>query len=177
METLPILILVFIMIKTYKKFPLTPFSYIVIYIGSVLVFIGAHYSYQHVPIFDLLKEIFEWERNNYDKLGHFFQGVVPFIISREYFIRYRLINSKKLMDFLALSFSVALSALWEIIEWLSVVTLMHFGSDKPASAFLGAQNYYWDAQSDIFFALLGALSALIIFGKYHERKIHSLLPT
>ncbi|MEA3523565.1 MAG: DUF2238 domain-containing protein, partial [Campylobacterota bacterium] len=75
MESLPVFIWVTIMIKTYKEFPLTPFSYIIIYIGSALVLIGAHYGYQHVPIFDLLKESFGWERNNYDKLGHFFQGV------------------------------------------------------------------------------------------------------
>ncbi len=159
------------MIKINKIFRFTNFSYIVIYIGSVLVLVGAHYGYQHVPFFDTLKESFGWERNNYDKLGHFFQGVLPVVVVREYFIRYQLINSKKLMDFLAVSFTVALSALWEIIEWIMVSTLIYFGSNKPASAFLGAQNYYWDAQSDIFFALLGAIVTLFIFGKYHEKKI------
>lgn len=173
-ESLPVLIGLTIMVKSYKNFPLTSLSYILIFIGSSLILIGAHYSYALVPLFDLIQNIFDLERNNYDKLGHFFQGFITIIIVREYFFRQKLINSKKWTDILAFTFTISIGAIWEIIEWIAVSILIYFGSTKPASEFLGAQNYFWDAQADIFFALIGALSAIIIFGKYHEKAMKKL---
>ncbi len=173
-ESLPVFIGIIAMLKTHKTFPLTSFSYIVIFIGSSLILIGAHYSYSLVPLFDWIKSYFGFERNNYDKLGHFFQGFIAVIIVREYFLRQKLINSKKWIDVLAFAFAICLSAIWEILEWFAVSILIFFGSKKPASEFLGAQNFFWDAQSDMFFALIGGLTAIFIFGKYHKRKIQEL---
>jgi putative membrane protein len=170
-EVFPLFAGIIIMIKSNKDFPLTPFSYTVIFIGSFLMLVGAHYTYEYVPVFEWIKSDFELERNNYDKVGHFFQGFITVIIVREFFLRKSLINSKKWTNFLAIVFSIALGALWEIFEWFTVVILIYFGSTKPASSFLGTQNYYWDAQSDILFAIIGALSAIVFFGKYHEKKI------
>ena len=132
---------------------------------------GAHYTYEHVPLFEWIKRDFEFERNNYDKLGHFFQGFIIAIIVREFFFRENLINSKKWTNSLAIIFSIALSTVWEIIEWFAVVLLIYFDSTKPASKFLGTQNYFWDAQSDILFAAIGAFLAIVLFGKYHEKII------
>jgi putative membrane protein len=174
-EALPVFIGIIAILKTYKKFPLTSFSYSVIFIGASLILIGAHYSYSLVPLFDWIKSYFGFERNNYDKLGHFFQGFIISIIAREYFIRQKLINSMKLLDFIAFMFAVALSAIWEIIEWIVVIILINFGAKEPASSFLGTQNYLWDAQSDIFFALIGAIIAILFFGKFHKREIEKLL--
>ncbi len=133
--------------------------------------IGAHYGYSYVPLGEWAKDIFGFERNNYDKLGHFFQGFITTSLTKEVSLRKNIFNSNKWADFFAISFTTALSASWEILEWIMVVILIYFGSKEPASNFLGTQGYIWDAQSDIFFALLGALVAICVFGKYHERLI------
>lgn len=174
-EVFPLFTGIIILTKSNSSFPLTPFSYTVIFIGSFLMLVGAHYTYEHVPLFEWIKSDFELERNNYDKVGHFFQGFIVTIIAREFFLRKNLINSKKWTDFLAIVSSIALSALWEILEWFTVVILIYFGSTKPASSFLGTQNYIWDAQSDILFAIVGALIAIVLFGKYHENKIKDFI--
>ncbi len=170
-EVFPLLVGIAIMIKNHKNFPLTTFSYIIIFFGSLLVLVGAHYTYEDVPLFECSKSYFGCERNNYDKVGHFFQGFVSTIIVREFFLRKNLINSKKWTNFTAIMFSIALGAIWEIIEWFTVVILIYLGATKPASEFLGTQNYLWDAQSDILFAAVGAVTAIILFGKYHEKII------
>lgn len=169
-EALPVFVGVAILIKSHKSFPLTSFSYLFIYAGCVLVLIGAHYTYSHVPLFDWIKNSFGLERNNYDKLGHFFQGFITAIITKEVLTRKRLMNSKPWINTFSIVFSLSLSAAWEISEWLGVTILVYLGSQKSAGEFLGAQNYYWDAQSDMLFAFIGALSAIVLFGKYHEKK-------
>ena len=174
-ETLPLFIGLAVLITTYKKFPLTNFSYFIIFIGATLMLIGAHYSYSYVPIGEWVKDIFGLDRNNYDKFGHFFQGFITVSLAKEVIIRKNIINSIKWSNFFTLSFAIALSGVWEILEWLMVVVLVHFGSKKPASDFLGTQNYIWDTQSDMFFALIGAVVAIYLFGKYHERQIQYLL--
>ncbi len=170
-EAFPVFIAIYILIKTYRDFPLTYFAYISLYIGSFLILVGAHYTYSHVPLFDWIKSVFGLHRNNYDKVGHFFQGFTTAVVVKEYFIRKQLIASKKWINLLTLSFALALSAMYEIIEWLTVMVLILFGSQKDASDFLGAQNYFWDTQTDMFFALIGAAVAIWGFGKYHEKKI------
>ena len=174
-EAFPVFVAIYILVKTHRTFPLTSFAYISLYIGSFLILVGAHYTYSHVPLFDWLKAPFGVHRNNYDKVGHFFQGFTTAVIVKEYFIRKQVIASKKWLNLLTLTFAIALSAIYEIIEWLSVVVLIFLGSQKDASEFLGAQNYFWDTQSDMFSALIGAIVAIWAFGKYHERKITTLI--
>jgi len=164
-----------IMLKTYKSFPLSTFSYALIYIGACLILIGAHYSYAHVPLFDWLKSAFGFDRNNYDKLGHFFQGLIPVIVIREYFFRKSIINSDKWIEPLAITFSISLSAVWELLEWLAYSVYNLLGFKQSAVDFLGTQNYFWDAQSDILFATAGALTASIMLRKYHNESIKRLL--
>jgi len=174
-ESLPVFIGIALLLKRHHSSKITPFIYITLYIAASLMLIGAHYTFSHVPLFDYIKEYFDLQRNNFDKLGHFFQGFMFAAIIKEFFIRTELINVKRWVNFLALTFATAMSAGYEIVEWLAVETLLYFGSTKRASEFLGAQNYFWDAQSDIFFAVLGAVTALYIFGVYHEKQIKELL--
>lgn len=174
-EALPVILGVAILIKSHKSFPLTSFSYLFIYIGCVLVLIGAHYTYSHVPLFEWIKNSFGFERNNYDKLGHFFQGFITAIITKEVLTRKRLMNSKAWINTFAIIFSLSLSAAWEISEWFGFIIFVYFGSQQSATDFLGTQNYYWDTQTDMLFALIGAVAAILLFGKYHEKKITQLL--
>jgi putative membrane protein len=154
---------------TYKRFPLTPMLYILILIHSLILIVGGHYTYAEVPLFDDMKQWFGWERNNYDKLGHFVQGFVPAVIAREITIRLNVFNSATWRTFFIISFCLGFSAFYELIEWW--VALL---SDEAAESFLGTQGYVWDTQSDMWWCLLGAIIALLTLSKWHDKQLSRL---
>ena len=131
--------------------------------------IGGHYTYAEVPLFDSLKDVFGFTRNNYDKVGHFVQGFVPALIAREIIIRKNVINSAAWRSFFIITFCLAFSAFYELIEWW--IALL---SKEAAEAFLGAQGYAWDTQSDMGWALLGAALALVTLGRIHDKQMQKL---
>jgi len=169
LEVAPALIGFTVLALTYKKFKLTNLTYTLILIHCIILMIGGHYTYAEVPAFDWIRDYFNLQRNNYDKVGHFAQGFVPAIIAREIFIRKSVINGKKWLNFLAVCFCLAFSAFYELIEWWVAV----FSGDS-AEAFLGTQGYVWDTQSDMALALLGAICALTLLGKIHDRQIEKI---
>jgi putative membrane protein len=120
-------------------------------------------------LFDTIKETFNQSRNNFDKLGHFAQGFVPAIVCREIIIRLKIISNKFFIGFFTLCFCLALSSFYELLEWW--VALI---SEEAAEAFLGTQGYVWDTQSDMAWALFGAISALTLLGKIHDKQIQQL---
>ena len=166
LEVAPGIIGFIILALTRKNFPLTTLCYSLILIHCWILFIGGHYTYAEVPLFDTIKEVFNQSRNNFDKAGHFAQGFVPAIICREIMIRLKIINGKFFTHFFTLCFCLALSAFYEMLEWW--VALL---SDDAAEAFLGTQGYVWDTQSDMAWALLGAISALILLSSSHNKQI------
>ncbi|QLB12698.1 hypothetical protein A6A11_03300 [Bisgaardia hudsonensis] len=166
LEIIPALIAVFILWKTEQSFPLTTLAYTLILIHCAILMIGGHYTYAEVPFFNTLKDIFDLTRNNYDKVGHFAQGFVPAIIMREIFIRKKIINSKNWEYFLVIMFCLGFSGFYELLEWWSTIV---FGDS--AEAFLGTQGYIWDTQSDMGYALLGAIIALISLSKLHNKQL------
>jgi putative membrane protein len=135
-------------------------------IHSIVLMIGAHYTYAEVPLFDWLKVALELERNNYDKLGHFAQGFIPAIIAREILIRNQVVASRNWLNFLIICICLAIAAFYELIEWF--VALL---SEEAAESFLGTQGYIWDTQSDMAYALVGAISAIITLSRLHDRQI------
>ncbi len=169
LEVLPALIGLLVLVFTAQRFPLTPLCYILILIHCLILMVGGHYTYAEVPLFDWLKEALDLQRNNYDKVGHFAQGFVPFIIAREILIRRKIINSRNWTAFFALCFILAFSAFYELIEW--AVAEM---SGEDAEAFLGTQGYVWDTQSDMAMALLGGITALLLLSRLHDRQIDRL---
>ena len=139
---------------TYNTFRLTPLVYSLILIHCIILMIGGHYTYAEVPLFDQLKDIFGFTRNNYDKVGHFVQGFVPALITREIILRKNIIQGTAWQSFFIVCFCLAFSAFYELIEWW--VALL---SEEAAEAFLGTQGYAWDTQSDMGWALFGAILA------------------
>jgi putative membrane protein len=148
---------------------LTPLAYWLIIAHSVILMIGGHYTYAEVPLFDTFKEIFGFERNNYDKLGHFMQGFNPAIVAREILIRNEVLRKPSWMNFMIICVCLALSAFYEMIEWWTALL-----SEDAAEAFLGTQGYVWDTQSDMALALAGAALALITLRRLHDRQLASL---
>lgn len=151
---------------TRKRFPLTSLVYALILIHCVILMVGGHYTYAEVPLGEWFREAFDGTRNNYDKLGHLAQGFIPVMIARELMIRLRVFESVRWRDFFLVCFCLALSAFYELIEWW--VALL---SDEAADAFLGTQGYAWDTQSDMGWALFGAIAALLLLGRVHDRQL------
>jgi putative membrane protein len=166
LEVLPALVAALVLVATRRRFPLTPLVYVLILIHCVILMVGGHYTYARVPLFDQLAELVGSSRNNYDKLGHFAQGFIPALVARELLCRLGVIRGPRWRAFFILCFCLALSALYELIEW-GVAVLTGTGAD----AFLGTQGYVWDTQSDMAFCLLGALCALALLGRFHDRQL------
>jgi putative membrane protein len=131
--------------------------------------IGGHYTYAEVPLGDWVREWTDGTRNNYDKVGHLAQGFIPAIVVREVLVRNRVVAREGWLSFFVVSVCLSISALYELIEWW--VALL---SGEAAEAFLGTQGYVWDTQSDMFLALIGAVLALAIFSRRHDRQIEAV---
>ena len=170
LEAGPAIVGLLVMAKTRISFPLTPLLYFWILLHCIVLMVGAKYTYAEVPLFDSIREIFGWERNNYDKVGHFMQGFVPALLAREILIRKNVVNFAGWRNFIIVSICLAFSAFYELIEWWAALLI---GED--ADAFLGTQGYVWDTQSDMAWALLGAFVCLIILKKTHDLQIKPLL--
>lgn len=170
LETAPAAIGLAILAATYQSFRLTSLLYLLILLHCVVLMVGGHYTYAEVPLFDELSALFGSERNNYDKLGHFFQGFVPAIIAREILIRKAVVSTAFWRNLFIVSICLAFSASYELLEW--AVALIAGGSSE---AFLGTQGYVWDTQSDMAMALLGAITALVTLTGLHDRQLARLL--
>lgn len=158
-----------ILLATRQRFPLTRLAYVLILVHCVILMVGGHYTYAEVPAGDWFRELFDPPRNNYDKLGHLAQGFVPAIIAREVVIRLNVFNAAGWRNFFIVCFCLAVSAFYELVEWWVALY-----SDEAADAFLGTQGYAWDTQSDMFIALIGAVLALVLLGRVHDRQMAAL---
>ncbi len=166
LEVFPALIGTAIMVATYNRFRLTPLTYILILIHCIILMVGGHYTYAEVPLFDWIRDAFNMARNSYDKIGHLAQGFIPAIIAREILLRKNIILQKSWLNFIVVCICLAISAFYELIEWCAALM-----SSEAAEAFLGTQGYVWDTQSDMAFALLGAILALLCLSKIHDRQL------
>jgi len=166
LEILPAVVGFFVLLATRRSFPLTSLVYTLILLHCILLMVGGHYTYAEVPLFDWLSDWFDLGRNNYDKLGHFAQGFVPAIVAREILLRKQVVSGKAWLAFLIVSVCLAISAFYELIEWW--VALL---TGASAEAFLGTQGYLWDTQSDMLYALIGAVLALLLLSKWHDEQL------
>jgi len=170
LEAAPALIVFALLAVTRNHFPLTPLGYTLILIHCLILFLGAHFTYAEVDTFKFIREFFGWQRNNYDKLGHFAQGFVPAILAREILIRHKVVNGRAWLNLFVISICLAFSALYELFEWGVAVA-----TGDSAESFLGTQGYMWDTQSDMAMALSGAMLALVLLSKTHDRQLQSFL--
>jgi putative membrane protein len=172
MEVAPIFIVTPVLIVTYRRFPLTTFVYLLIALHALVLIIGGVYTYARVPLGFWIQDIFNLSRNPYDKIGHFMQGFVPAIVTREILLRGKYVSGKRMCAFLAICVAMAISACYEIIEWFAAVTL-----GQGADAFLGTQGDVWDTQSDMFLCLIGSTIAMVGLPKFLDLQIQKLKDT
>ncbi|MBK7764371.1 MAG: DUF2238 domain-containing protein [Bacteroidetes bacterium] len=168
MEVFPAIIGFAILALTYAKFKFTHLTYGFILLHAYVLYVGGHYTYAEVPWFDTIRDFFHQDRNNYDKVGHFMQGFVPAFICREILIRKNIVSNNAWVSIITVCICVTFSVLYEFLEW--GVALL---SGENADAFLGTQGYVWDTQSDMLYAMIGAISMLVFFGKVQKRMLAS----
>ncbi|MDA0690844.1 MAG: DUF2238 domain-containing protein [Nitrospinae bacterium] len=169
LEVLPAVIGLVILFGTYSKFFFTRIAYILILIHAIILMVGGHYTYAEVPLFDWIKEIFDLERNHYDRVGYFAQGFIPAIVGREILLRSSPLQPGKWLFFIVVCICMTLSVSYEFIEWWVALAT---GTD--ADAFLGTQGDIWDTQWDMAFATVGAILSQTLLGNAHDRALKSI---
>ena len=186
LESVPVVVGVPVIFAFQKRFPLSALLLVLLWLHCVVLVVGGHYTYAMVPLGEWAKAWFGWTRNNYDKLGHFAQGFVPAILTRELLIRTSPLKFRtngpfdgaqgngsagpsRWLGFLVVCVCLAFSALYELIEWFTAVT-----TGEAAEAFLGTQGDPWDTQTDMLMALVGAVVAVLFVSRWHDRSMARL---
>ena len=169
LEVLPVLVVVPLLIATRQRFRLTDLSYILIAVHAIILMIGGHYTYAEVPWFNWLRDEWDLSRNYYDRVGHLAQGFVPAMIAREILLRTTPLRVSKVLFFLVVCVSLAISASYELVEWM-VAELS--GSD--AVAFLATQGDVWDTQKDMLMALIGSVIAQWALAAKQDQQLRNL---
>lgn len=169
LEVFPVMIGLPILCATRRRFPLTDLLYVQLFLHAIVLIVGGTYSYARVPLGDWMAAWLDLNRNPYDKIGHFFQGFVPALLTREIVLRGAYVRRGKMLVFLVICVVLAISACYELLEWLSAIIL-----GQGADEFLGTQGDPWDTQSDMLFALIGGTVALTCLSRIHDRQIVQL---
>lgn len=169
MEVAPVLIALPILVATRRRFPLTDLLAVLIALHALVLILGGAYTYARVPLGFWLQDMLGASRNPYDKIGHFMQGFVPAMVAREILLRGDFVRGRRMAAFLSLCVAMAISACYELIEWAAAVAL-----GQGADEFLGTQGDVWDTQSDMFMALIGASTALLLLARWHDRQLAAL---
>jgi len=169
MEVAPVLIVAPLLVATHRRFPLTPLLQVLIAAHALVLIVGGSWTYARVPVGFWLQDLLALDRNPYDRIGHFMQGLVPAIAARELLLRHRVLRPGGWLFFLVVCVCLAISAVYELVEWAAAVVL-----GQGAEAFLGTQGDPWDTQSDMAMALLGALAAQLLLGGWHGRQLARL---
>lgn len=166
LEAFPVFLALPVLLYTASGFPLTRLAYGLIFVHMAILLVGAHYTYERVPPFNWLRDHFGLSRNHYDRLGHLAQGFVPALVAREVLIRRQVVSSAGWRNFLTVCFCLAVSACYELLEW-STSVMLGGGAEK----FLGTQGDPFDTQKDMLCALIGAVAALLLLPRWHDREL------
>ena len=169
LEVLPVLIGLPLLCLTHRRYPLTPLLYVLLFLHALVLVVGGAYSYARVPLGFELADWLGLVRNPYDRIGHFFQGLVPALLARAIVLRGDYVRGRKMLAFIVVCIALAVSACYELIEWAAALVL-----GQGADEFLGTQGDPWDTQSDMFCALLGALTTLSLFSSWHNHALRRL---
>lgn len=165
----PAVLLVLLLVVTYRKFRFSTFVYVMAFLHALLLLYGAHYTYSQNPLFNQWKEQFGWERNYFDRVGHFAQGFVPAFLAKEFLLRSGYVKKGKLLMLIVILSCLGFSAAYELSEF-AVVKIM----DVPADTVMGTQGDAFDSLWDMIWALVGASLAVFVFGPFHDSQIEQM---
>lgn len=166
LEVWPVALAAILLTATYRRFPFSRLACALIWLHALVLMLGGHWTYAEMPLFNWLRDAFGWHRNYYDRVGHLAQGFIPAIVVRELLIRTTPLRGGGWLTTLTLACVLAVSALYELLEWVAAISL---GQD--ADQFLATQGDVWDTQWDMFLALVGAAAALVVLRGVHDRSM------
>lgn len=169
LEVAPVLVTLPVLAATWRRFPLTPLLYLLIALHALVLILGGTYTYARVPLGFWLQDWLHLARNPYDRIGHVMQGLVPTLVAREILLRAGYLSSRRMANFLSGCVALAVSACYELIEWWVALAL-----GMGAQDFLGTQGDPWDTQADMFYALIGAVVAIVGLAAWHDRQIRAI---
>jgi putative membrane protein len=169
LEVSPVLIAAPLLLATARRFPLTPLLYVLLFAHAVILMVGGHYTYARVPLGFWMQDAFDFARNHYDRIGHLAQGFVPALLAREVLLRQTPLRPGGWLFLLVVSVCLAVSAVYEMLEWWTALL-----GGIAATDFLGTQGDVWDTQWDMFLAGVGAISALLLLSRVHDRQLSRL---
>ncbi|MCG8591787.1 MAG: DUF2238 domain-containing protein [Proteobacteria bacterium] len=169
LETVPVMIGAVLLVASYRRYPLTPLLYRLLFVHALILVLGGHYTYARVPPGFWVQDVFDLARNHYDRLGHLAQGFVPAILAREILLRSSPLGRGGWLFLYVTSVCLAFSAFYEMLEWWAAVV-----GGEASHEFLGTQGDVWDTQWDMFLALLGAISAQLLLARRHDRELARL---
>jgi len=170
LEVLPVFIGGGILFALYPQWTFSRMVCWFLWGHAMVLMVGGHYTYAQVPLFNGLRDAFHLSRNHYDRLGHFFQGMVPALVAREVFIRRGIVRRGPWLVFIVLCVCMAISAWYELLEWQAAIW-----SGTKADAFLGTQGDPWDTQEDMAMAFVGAIFALSVLRTWHDRSMQKYI--
>jgi putative membrane protein len=171
MEVFPAIIGGAILAATYRRFQFTTLTYVAAWLFSLILIAGGHWTYAEVPLGDWARSAFGFSRNHFDRLGHLFQGIVPAMFARELLIRTSPLRPGKWLTVICICIALAISASYELFEWQYAV----IAGGAQAESFLGSQGDPWDAQQDMFMALVGAITSMALLGRWQNRLMRRLV--
>lgn len=166
LEVMPVLLVVPVLLATAGRFPLSRLLYTLIALHALILIAGGAWTYARVPLGFWVQDLFALSRNPYDKLGHFAQGLVPALAARELLLRHGWVSGRAVAAWLSVCVAMTISAVYELIEWAAALAI-----GQGADEFLGTQGDEWDTQSDMFLALIGALAAVLLLARWHDRAL------
>lgn len=169
LEVFPGIVGLIVLGATYNRFRFTTLCYTLIALHIILLCVGGHYTYARVPLGDWMREWFHWHRNHYDRIGHFAQGFVPALITRELFLRIGVLKRRGWLPFVVVCVCLGISAFYEFIEWWTALA-----GGAASMDFLGTQGDVWDTQEDMFMAFIGAICALVFMSRWQDRQLKAL---
>ena len=170
LEIFPVAVALPVLYATARRYPLTPLLYWLIALHCLVLILGAHYTYARVPLGFWMQDVFDFTRNNYDRVGHFLQGFVPAIAAREIYKRFSPVKQGGWLAFITVMTCLAISAMYEFLEWWIAIA-----AGIAADDFLSTQGDVWDTQWDMFMALCGATIAVLTLSRVHDRAIARLV--
>ena len=159
--------IVLILVLTYKRFQLSRMSYWMILFHSLILLYGAHYTYAEAQLGELMKDVFGFSRNHYDRIGHIAFGFFPAVVIREIMIRKTALKKGAMLFFVVVCIVGAAAAFYEITEWWTALIV----GGSTADAYLGSQGDIWDAQWDMFLAFVGVIVGQLAFMRLHAKQL------
>lgn len=163
-QSTPAVLYVVLLVVLYPRFRFTTFTYLLVFFHILLLLYGAHFTYSSNPLFNQLAEIFGWQRNYFDRVGHFAQGFVPAFLFKEFYLQGGYVKKGKVLSFIVILSCLGLSAAYELGEFALVKLI-----NVPVDAVMGTQGDLFDSYWDMLWALIGACIALFILGKPHDQ--------